>query len=211
MGEVKPNSFAYRDAKEQEENEQENTESRKITTGKASLKKRTRGQKFADTFLAEDKDTVKDYILHDVVIPGAKDLLATMLETAMNMFLFGGDSRRRYSGGSRVYGSTGRTNYSTTSTINNSRPAVRANYRDRADYDNIVFESRSDAQEILAKLLENIDRYGRVSVFDLYDFCGLNCDYTLKRWGWCDLDMASVGRTNSGDYMIKLSKIQPLD
>lgn len=212
MGEVKPNSFAYRDANEQEKIEQnEKQESQKtVVTGKAFVKKRTKSQKLADKFFAEDKETVKSYIIHDVIIPGTKDLLATMFETAMNMFLFGGDSRRRYSG-TRTYGSSGRTNYSTTSTINNTRPSLKANYRDRADYDDVVFDQRSDAQEVLADLLNNIDRYGRVSVFDLYDFAGLKCDYTLKRWGWYDLDTASVVRTNAGDYMIKLPRIQPLD
>ena len=70
----------------------------------------------------------------------------------------------------------------------------------------IVFEHRNDALVALSNLKDIFDRYGVVSVADLYDQAGIKCDYTYGRFGWKDYDAihnAKVVKVKGG-YMIDL-------
>lgn len=50
-----------------------------------------------------------------------------------------------------------------------------------------------------------MDRYGVVSVADMYDLCGMTCNYTDNKYGWKSLARADISRVRDG-YMIKLPK-----
>ena len=70
----------------------------------------------------------------------------------------------------------------------------------------IVFEDRINALVALSNLKDIFDRYGVVSVGDLYDEAGIKCDYTSSRFGWKDCDAihnAKVVKVKGG-YMIDL-------
>ena len=70
----------------------------------------------------------------------------------------------------------------------------------------IVFEDRINALVALSNLKDIFDRYGVVSVGDLYDEAAIKCDYTCSRFGWKDHDAiynAKVVKVKGG-YMIDL-------
>ena len=70
----------------------------------------------------------------------------------------------------------------------------------------IVFEHRNSALVALSNLKDIFDRYGVVSVGDLYDEAAIKCDYTCSRFGWKDYDAihnAKVVKVKGG-YMINL-------
>ena len=70
----------------------------------------------------------------------------------------------------------------------------------------IVFEHRNNALVALSNLENIFDRYGVVSVGDLYDEAAIECDYTCSRFGWKDYDAihnAKVVKVKGG-YMIDL-------
>ena len=70
----------------------------------------------------------------------------------------------------------------------------------------IVFEHRNNALVALSNLEDIFDRYGVVSVGDLYDEAAIKCDYTCSRFGWKDYDAihnAKVVKVKGG-YMIDL-------
>ena len=70
----------------------------------------------------------------------------------------------------------------------------------------IVFEHRNNALVALSNLENIFDRYGVVSVGDLYDEAAIKCDYTCSRFGWKDYDAihnAKVVKVKNG-YMIDL-------
>lgn len=94
----------------------------------------------------------------------------------------------------------------------------KANYNSKCNYDSlhnakqpkidtkIVFEDRINALVALSNLKDIFDRYGVVSVGDLYDEAGIKCDYTHSRFGWKDPDAihnAKVVKVKGG-YMIDL-------
>ena len=51
--------------------------------------------------------------------------------------------------------------------------------------------------------------YGVVSVADMYDLCGMTCNYTDNKYGWKSLARADISRVRDG-YMIKLPKAEPI-
>ena len=70
----------------------------------------------------------------------------------------------------------------------------------------IVFEHRNNALVALSNLKDIFDRYGVVSVGELYAEAGIKCDYTYSRFGWKNRDdiyNAKVVKVNGG-YMIDL-------
>lgn len=70
----------------------------------------------------------------------------------------------------------------------------------------IVFEHRNNALVALSNLKDIFDRYGVVSVGELYAEAGIKCDYTYSRFGWKNCDdiyNAKVVKVKGG-YMIDL-------
>ena len=88
-----------------------------------------------------------------------------------------------------------------------SRVAARTGW----DYDEITFESRGDAERVLSELDEAIDRYGDISVGDLYNAAGVTTDnYAVNKYGWTNIRSAEVIRARDG-YVIKMPKASPLN
>ena len=94
----------------------------------------------------------------------------------------------------------------------------KANYNSKCNYDalhnkkrtkidtEIVFEHRNNALVALSNLEDIFDRYGVVSVGDLYDEAAIKCDYTCSRFGWKnydDIHNAKIVKVKGG-YMIDL-------
>ena len=70
----------------------------------------------------------------------------------------------------------------------------------------IVFKRGNNALVALSNLKDIFDRYGVVSVGDLYDEAGIKCDYTSSRFGWKDYDAIHNAKIIKvmGGYMIDL-------
>lgn len=181
----------------------------KVVTGEAIQRKKPIGSRIKETFTGEDARSVGSYILFDVIVPAAKAMLADAASQGAERLLFGDSSPRKRSGG-------GRTNYTSYnrmhSSSNNSGSKREISYRARAthDFDEIVVESRGDAEEVLDRLGDLVDNYDVASVADFYDLVGITGSFTDDKWGWFDLRSASVRRVRDG-YLISLPKPQPLD
>ena len=174
----------------------------KVISGKAKARKKGEIRKFADIFLPEDVSSVKDYVLMDIIIPAAKNLLSDIIVKGSNLFLFGetGSSNKRGNGvvaGHVSYGSFYNNN-------NNSRSN---NYSARATYayDDITCDTRADAEAVLNSLVDLVETYGTASVADLYEMVGVTGDYTSHKYGWTDLRSATYDRTRGG-YLLRLPK-----
>ena len=170
--------------------------------------KRSLGKRFAETFLGEDVDSVGSYILLDVLIPAVRDTIVNIVQSGIEMLIYG--DTRGVRGGRNEHRSY--YNYSTS-----YRSGVRdrdraASYRSRRSnsIEDIVCEEKRDADEVIDQLLDLIDRYGQASVADLYDLVGITSSSTDWNWGWFNLSTATTRRV-SGGYLIDLPKPQPLD
>ena len=78
------------------------------------------------------------------------------------------------------------------------------------NYDDIILDTRREAEEVLDRMQDLIDSYGMVSVADLYDLVGINGSYTDNKYGWTHLRSTDVQRVRDG-YLLKLPKALPFD
>lgn len=203
MTEYKPNS---RLSKEQTKENEEKKEIKKVVNGTVRRKKNN-VRKLTDIFISEDVTNVKSYIFMDVLVPAMKKAISDIVTDGIDMLLYGSANRKKKS--NAITGSY--TNYGFYSTSNrNDRGEY--NYRqERYTYDDIYFDDRRDAEAVLMQMDECIDRYGRVSVMDLYDLVGITGEYTDAKFGWTNLHSAEVVRDMNGKYKIKLSRPKAFD
>ena len=198
MEEFKSNSH-----KSKEENADSSDNSvKKVTTGKTRIKKKNGLIKFADSMISEDAANVKSYILMDVLLPAIKKAVVDIVTDGVNMILYGETSvSSRKSSGSKV---------SYRKFYEDDRRDSRSEQKRRYDYDEVVFDSRRDAEEVLASMEDLVDRYKVVSVMDFYELADQKSVYTDRYYGWTNLRSAEVIRVRDG-YTIKLPKPLPID
>ena len=199
LNDLKPNSDKY---KERTKTESEKNLGR-IVTGTVSVKKKNDIQKFAETFVKEDLNTVKSYIWTEVLLPAFK----AVISDSVNMMLYGETSRNR------------KTNNKRVSQVSYSRYYDRPNDRREPNYvrsasryifDDLKFEDRGDADEVLSTLDDLLNRYPSVSVADLNELAGITGRYTDNKYGWTDISQAYIERTRDG-YILRMPKAIPLD
>lgn len=203
MTEYKANSHRARE----EQKSREVVERKKIEpVAKGKTKKKSEVKKFADIFIAEDVTSVKDYVINDVLIPAAKKAISDIITNGVDMILYGearGKDRRK-DGGSRV-------SYTKYYERDRDRDYDRGRSRRSVyDYDDIILDTRREAEEVLGRMDDLIDAYDIVSVADLYDLVGIQGNYTDNKYGWTNLRNAEIRRVRDG-YLLKLPKAMPLD
>ena len=176
----------------------------KIVKGSAKAKKKSELRKIADTFIQTDAKTVGEYIWVDVLVPAVKKTFADIVTNSLDMFLWG------KSGGRRSRGDSERISY--RSFYNSDRRTLREPERRQKsyDYDEIILDSREEAEEVLARMDELLADYKMVSVADFYDLVGITGKTTDNHYGWTDLAKAEVVRDRDG-YLIKLPRAIALD
>lgn len=193
MDEYKPNS---RLSKNKDKNgEVKKAKLEKIVTGTVKSKKKNG---FLGMFFSGDLMDIKDYILQDVIIPAIKNTI----EDSVSMMLNGGTRKNsRKPTSSRI---SYRSYYE-------REENDRERYRKDHGYscNDVILESRTEAEEVIARLDELIDVYGMASVADLYDLVGISGQYTDNKYGWTDVRSATHVRVRDG-YLLKMPRAKPL-
>lgn len=172
----------------------------KVVNGETKTRKKSEVKKFANIFVPEDTENVKSYILMDVIVPGIKNAIADVV----SIMLFG-EAGRLGRGGRGDRSKISYQKYYRDDRDDRrdySRPRSAAGF----DYDDILFETRGDADLVLDQLESAIANYGIASVADLYDLAGITCrSYTANKYGWTDIRSAKVVRVRDG-YILQLPR-----
>ena len=194
------NSHAAR----QERKEREKTEGKraeKVVRGKVKTK-RNEMRRLSDIFISEDAANVKNYIFMDVIVPAIKKALYDGVVNSLDMILFGGrgNGNRRSTADKVSY-----RDYSSSSRDRGDRSRGSSRVAAGYSYDDIIFETRADAKDVLDRLDEIMEQYESVSVSDMYDLAGLTGEYTDNKYGWTDIRNAEIVSTRDG-YKIKMPR-----
>lgn len=184
-----------------------------VAQGSIVPPKKSLGKKFLETFVMGSASDVWEYLLMDTIVPGIKHALEDMLR----MFLYQDSRGERYNRGSdrsRVW-----TSYDTMSTSRTRGREERRSDEIRQArrtsvnlVEDVLFEHKSQAQEILGDLIARCQEYDSVSVNDFYVMAGLETDYTKRKYGWYekDLDRVEIIRIREG-WLIKMPRPVILD
>lgn len=198
MQELKPvNSFG-----EKQKIEPKKVEA--VVSNPVKTKKKSFWDKITDEFISEDGKDVGDYIIIDVLVPAIKKTISDIVTNGIDMILFGGRGTKT-TNNIPAYRVSYR-NYYDQRNNDYARPRVGQQY----NYNEIVFQTRGDADAVLTSLRDIIVQYGLAKVADYYDLAGTDCSYTDNNYGWTDLRYADVIRVGNG-YSIRLPKPMPID
>lgn len=179
----------------------------KVVTGKVVTKKKSGFSKFAGEFISEDAKNIKSYVIGDVLIPAFKKAISDIITDGIDIILYGGNGRSR----------SGRSNadrVSYRSYYDDRRPSDRlttSRYSSNSySYDDIILDSRGEAEEVLARMDELMDTYGLVRVADLKDLVGITGSYTDNKYGWTNIRNAEIVHVRDG-WMIKMPRAVAID
>lgn len=177
----------------------------KVVSGK--IKKKSKADKLADDLIAQSMTSVVSDIFTEVLLPSFKNMVSDAVKAGIDRLLYGDSSYRTNSNNTPA----SKISYNKYYTEQSARePDVPVRIRETYDYNNIVFNSRGDAEAVLMCMDELISQYEVVSVAELYDLAGITGDYTDYRYGWTDIRSARIERVRDG-YIIRMPKALPLD
>ena len=196
--EVRVNTNAQTPAPVQKEHE---SRVKPVVTGKVTRQKESTLDKLKKAWFGEDVVNVKDYVIFDVMIPALKATVSDMISNGVEVLLFGETRGKRKKEG-KSYGDYYRRrddrdrDRSDRGRVSGSRP-----------YDDILLDSRGEAEEVLSQLSDLAYDYGQASVADLYDLVGISAKFTDEKYVWYkgDLRSAGVRRVRDG-YLLELPR-----
>lgn len=180
----------------------------KAITGNVVERKKPLGKRIAETFTGDDSRSVGHYVLFEVILPAAKQMIVEAGSQGLERMFYGDSNRgRSIPGRSRDY-----NNYNQ---VSRSRPEPRPqalSQKSRATHDfrDLVLETRGEAERVRDELLSAIETYGSTTVSDLYEFVGITGSFQDDKWGWYDLRDIRVQRVRDG-YMLNLPRPQPIE
>lgn len=196
--------------KSKEKNEIINNKEKKIeriVSGKVIKQQKSFGQKLSETFFGDDARSVGDYLIHDILIPAVKSTLSDIVGGGIEMLLFG--ERQKFSS-SRMTRDRDRS-YIPYNRISRREESFRDNRylspsaRSRQNFEEIILESRGEAEDVLSHLADLVEDYGVASVGDYYDLLGIESNFTDNKYGWTNVSDGYIERVRNG-YSIKLPR-----
>lgn len=197
----------------------------KVIRGSVHTKKKGLGQKMMQNLISDDFDNIGSYVIADIVLPASKQLVddifmggLDIMEDIFKKMVFGVTSKKKRSS---YYNKTSHTSYNSMSGYNNHR-----SYNDKKSYnshkarnistkathnfDDIILETRGDAEAVLSEMFDLLISYGFVSVGDLLDLVDITGSHTDQKWGWSELEGSKPIRVRDG-YILKLPRTRQLD
>lgn len=215
MTERFPNNsrFGAKPAKEPDRPEPE--KKGKVIEGTAMKRKKGLGEKFSETFVKGDIHDVGKHILNDILIPSAIETVGAMGHNLVDGMIYGDDApsrsankRRRNLERTSIDRGTGREERRRKAqSIHNKRSLI---------FDDIIVDSREEADLVLNELKDDIYDYKRATVSSLYRAVGWDnyIDYTTDDYGWYDLDGVrpiQVRVDNETKWTLNLPRAEYLD
>lgn len=192
--------------------EEKKTES--VVTNKVVVRQPSLLAKAKKTFLAANADSVKEYIFYEVVVPAIKGAISEATSGGIDRLLYGSGTSTSNKPLMRSNSLGTKTNYSGISSSKSLAPgrystdAVVPN-RSSRELGEILLATRQEAEHVVRRLAELLDRYQTVSVADLFDLLNLSSQFTDDKWGWTSLEQTEIRRVRAGHQLI-LPDPQPL-
>lgn len=175
----------------------------KVVHGKVKTKKNEM-RRLTDIFISEDVANVKSYILMDVLVPSIKKAIYDIVVNSLDMSLFGGRGNSKRPTADKVsYRDYNGVSRRDDRSCNSNRTSTGYSY------DDIILDTRGEAEAVLLRMDELMEQYEIVRVADLYDLVGITGEYTDNKYGWTNIRNAEIIRVRDG-YKIKMPRALPI-
>lgn len=200
----------------------------KVVSGEVLKRPKSIGRRFTEIFSGNGFKTASKFVMIDILFPALRNLI----------YDTGNEGLRRMQDGLRrsIYkdNSSNRQRFSEyRPRIQYNNPINRfardprdpRELRDRTAYlpnqppysprgariqvGDLILVSRAEAEIVLERLIDIIDKYEVASVADLYDLVGLPTSYIDNKWGWSMLTNVEIRQVREG-YLIDLPPVEPI-
>lgn len=182
----------------------------KKVIAKAKVQKKSAIKEALRTFFVQDLPEIAEHLVIDVAIPAAKNAITDMVTQGIQQLLYGEvDPRRRPTSGYTSYSSSSRGNHGNA--YYRSRGSDRRESRQSkpSNVEDLVFDTRGDAVDVIEYVAEQIEAYGQVSVADLMSSVGIQPRYTDERWGWTTNHAFEIRQIREG-WLVSADRPEPL-
>lgn len=187
----------------------------KVISGEAVQRKKGLGRKFKDVLFDGQLKTSAKYILTGVLLPSFKNMVVDATTKGIERIVYGENAPRRTPTSILDYGRP-RVSYNTPvdrgvraigrSAMLPDQPPLPNSRRDIGE---IVLATREEAELVLERLGDIVEKYDVASVADLLDLVGLPNSFIDNKWGWNSLGYSAVRQVRDG-YMLDLPMVQPI-
>lgn len=206
-----PNSQRARNA---ETAPQEPKKIERVVTGEVIRRKPPLSKRMFSTLVDGDRKSVIEYVIMDVIVPAAKDMVADAVSQGVERMIFGEARSRPRRGSGPPSGRNGYVSYNRIGGVTPNRRdegrSISRRARASHDFDEIILDTRPEAEEVMDRLFDMVSQYGEATVKDLYELVGISPTYTDDKWGWTDLQGLKCERLRNGGYLLDLPRPEPL-
>lgn len=178
----------------------------KVVTGEVKQHKSSMGERFKSIFLGGEFRSSLRYISAEVLLPALRNMIVDATSKGIERVIYGESAPRR-----RTERTGPRVSYNTPfdrPTRPQSQPVYTPRGR-RQQISNIILSSRAEAELVVERLNDIIDKYDVASVADLHDLVGLPTSYVDNKWGWSSLSYVDIRQVREG-YLLDLPEIEAI-
>jgi hypothetical protein len=188
-----------------------------VVTGEVVQKQKGLGRKFKDTFLGGDAKHAAQFVTADVILPALRNLIVDMTSKGIERLVYGESNFRRRGTPGTHYNYSARYQAGAHPAIREaidigsrmsaSLPARgRANRHDIAD---IIISDLNEAELVLERMIDVLEKYDVVSLADFYELLGEPVNTIDNKWGWTNLGGAQIRQIRQG-YLIDLPPVEAI-
>lgn len=187
----------------------------RVVKGEVLVQKKSVGRKFKDLFIMADFKSVATYVVSDVMLPAARNMILDASFKGIERLLYGDAAvrRRQFGNGPRVtYNNPVQRPYRDV-TSRMAPPGASGGVvtgRSRSAREEFIISSREDAEQVLERMNDIIDQYEVVSIADFNDLVGFPTSAVDNKWGWTFLGDVQVRQIREG-YLIDLPPAEPIN
>lgn len=191
----------------------------KVVTGEVIRKPEPIGRKFKNIFFGGDVKSAGKFVWADVMLPAFRDLLVDAIINGAKGVIYGESRYRRRDAEYRP-----RVSYNNPVTriyprgeprdIRPSRAYLpdqphRFRQPEKLDRQDVILARKEDAEVVVERLIDIIDKFEVASLADFYDLVGLTSSHIDNKWGWTYLGNADIRQTRDG-YVIDLPPLEAI-
>lgn len=182
-----------------------------VISGEVIERKEPLRKKFLQAYAGDSAQSVGQYLLMDVIVPGTKNIISDLVTQGINRLLYGGSRPVQNGNRGSVVGGYGKY-FNGQVQPSSNQPAQQTQVRQvqpNNSFGEIILKSRGDAELVIEELRSLIEAYGNAKVSNLYSLVGITGNFTNQSYGWTNLSRAGVVQIREG-YLLDLPQPEVL-
>lgn len=184
----------------------------KVVSGEVTQRKKPLGKRFKSMLTGVEFRGATQYVFMDVLVPAVKNMVVDAVDVGIKRMVYG-DGHRSMPRSHEHRGS--RTTYNqpvrrSQTTMLPGQPPYPPPSRQSRNSNEIILNSREEAELVLSTLVDIIDKYEIASVADFHTIVGLPSTYVDNNWGWSALHYVNIRQVREG-FILDLPSVEPIN